>query len=144
MNKLKKKIISVEPLPNDNKKIEPTKIITTIIIIIIFSLIAFFVYIKLLPVINGVNINRIKGKRAFITTCNTKDYVIIAKDKTYSLSLTNDNCEPKYYEGTISIENRVITFNKKISGIIDDDYNIIINNNKFEVENGEWRVKKYA
>ena len=62
----------------------------------------------------ATNINKITGKKINITECNTKDYIIINKDKTYSMNLTNNNCISNYYEGTIIIKNNEIIFTKEI------------------------------
>lgn len=130
---LKKKIKVIESLPpEDNKKTSTGKIIATFITIFIFSILIFIGYKLLVPYFNAVDINKIVGKKINITKCNTKDYIIISKDKSYSLSLTNENCETKHYEGTITIKNNEINFNNNIKGIIDNNYNIIINNKLFE------------
>ncbi len=133
---LKNKIIKVDSLPPiEKKKTSPITILFTILTILIIIFVAYFSYIKLLPYIKATNINNIVGKKVFITECNTKDYIIINKDKTYSLGLTNNNCKTKHYEGTLTIKNNEIIFNKTIKGIIDSNYNIIINNNLFTIDN---------
>ena len=146
---LKKKIRIVSSLPpEEKKKMDISGIIIALVFLIVLGLVGYFIYNKLLPYINATDINKIKGKKVFITTCNTKDYVIINKDKSFTMSLTNDNCTTKYYEGNITIKYNQITFtsklkneeNKKevievINGAIDAEYNIIINNNIFEAEN---------
>lgn len=133
MVKLKNKIITINSLPTEEKKKIP---LSTIIIIFITTLLLFislyFIYIKLLPYVNAVDINKIAGKKTYITECNTKDYIIIGKDKSYSISITNNNCETKHYEGDITIKNNEIIFNDNLKGLIDNNYNIIINNNIFE------------
>lgn len=133
MVKLKNKIITINSLPTEEKKKIP---LSTIIIIFITTLLLFislyFIYIKLLPYANAVDINKITGKKTYITECNTKDYIIIGKDKSYSISITNNNCETKHYEGDITIKNNEIIFNDNLKGLIDNNYNIIINNNIFE------------
>lgn len=135
---LKKKIKVIESLPpEDNKKTSTGKIITTFITIIILGILILITYKILTPYLNAVNINKITGKKINITECNIKDYIIISPDKSYSLSLTNENCETKHYEGTIIIKNNEINFDKNIKGIIDNNYNIVINNKLFESEKNE-------
>ena len=138
MVKLKKKIKVIESLPpEDNKKISISKIIANIITIIIFGILIFVGYKLLTPYFNAVDINKILGKRININECNIKDYIIISSDKSYSLSLTNNSCETKHYEGTIIIKNNEINFDNNIKGIIDNNYNIIINNKLFESDKNE-------
>ena len=135
---LKNKIKIIESFPSDQKqKRSVSSIIFIILTIIILLSITYITYIKLLPYINAININNVVGKKTYNTTCNTKDYIIINKDKSYSMNLTNDNCESIYYEGNIKIKNNEIIFNKNLKGIIDSNYNIIINNNLFKNENNE-------
>lgn len=135
---LKKKIKVIESLPpEDNKKTSTGKIITTFITIIILGILILITYKILTPYLNAVNINKITGKKINITECNIKDYIIISPDKSYSLSLTNENCETKHYEGTIIIKNNEINFDNNIKGIIDNNYNIVINNKLFESEKNE-------
>ncbi len=135
---LKKKIKVIESLPpEDNKKKSTGKIITTFITIIILGILILITYKILTPYLNAVNINKITGKKINITECNIKDYIIISPDKSYSLSLTNENCETKHYEGTIIIKNNEINFDNNIKGIIDNNYNIVINNKLFESEKNE-------
>ena len=135
---LKKKIKVIDSLPpEDNKKKSTSKIIATFITIIILGILIFTGYKLLMPYFNAVDINKIIGKRINITKCNTKDYIIISQDKSYSLSLTNENCETKYYEGNLKIKNNEIIFENNIKGIIDNNYNIIINNNLFESDKNE-------
>lgn len=139
MKKLKRKIRIVNSLPEKNKK--KRSIISIIIYIIIFFIISLGIYIgynELIPYLLKTNINKITGKKTTITDCNTKDYIIINKDKSFTMSLTNINtCEQKYYNGDIIIKSNKIIFNKNITGIIDNNYNIIINNNVFESEKNE-------
>lgn len=138
MIKLKKKIKVVNSLPLEKKK--KTSIISvlfTILFISIFGLIIYFTYTKLTPYINAVDIKKVSGKKINITDCNTKDYIIINNDKSYSLLLTNENCIQKHYEGNVTIKNNTIIFNEKINGLIDNDYNIIINNNLFGSDKDE-------
>ena len=135
---LKKRIKTIDSLPKENKK----KISIINILITLISLITLFVLIVLLyknylPYINATDINKITGKKTYITECNTKDYIIIGKDKSYSISITNDNCETNHYEGNITIKNNEIIFTKDIKGIIDNNYNIIINNKIFESDKNE-------
>lgn len=135
---LKNKIKVIDSLPpNNKKKTSISTIITILILIIIITLLLYITYTQLLPYINAVNINKISGKKINITECNTKDYIIISNDKSYSLSLTNNNCETKYYEGTLKIKNNIIIFENNIKATIDNNYNIIINNNLFESDNNE-------
>lgn len=135
---LKRKIKVIDSLPPEEKKKTSVSTIITILVLIIIVIALFFIaYKNLLPYINAVNINKIVGKKINITECNTKDYIIISHDKSYSLSLTNENCETKHYEGTIIIKNNEINFDNNIKGIIDNNYNIIINNNLFESDKNE-------
>jgi len=138
MKKLKAKIKIIPSLPpthNETKKIN--KIIIKILIILIIIILLYITYLSITPYINSVNINEITGKKIHITNCNTKDYIIIGKDKSYSMKLTNNDCISKNYEGNIIIKNNEIIFNDNIKGIIDNNYNIIINNNIFERENND-------
>lgn len=138
MVKLKNKIVEIDSLPNyKKKKISFTKILFYIIVLLIFLTILYFSYIKLLPYINAIDINKITGKKINITECNTKDYIIINNDKTYSMNLTNNNCISNYYEGTIIIKNNEIIFTKEIKGLINSDNNIIIDNKIFKSDNNE-------
>lgn len=138
MVKLKNKIKVVESLPHeDNKHKTLNKIITIIIIVIILIITCYITYIKLLPYINATDINKIVGKKINISDCNIKDYIIIGKDKSYSMSITNSECKTNHYEGTITIKNNKVIFNDKITGLIDNNYNIIINNNIFESDKNE-------
>ena len=135
---LKNKIKVIDSLPpEEKKKTSVSTIITTLLLIIIIIALFFIAYKNLLPYINAVNINKIVGKKINITECNTKDYIIIGNDKSYSLSLTNKNCETKHYEGNLKIKNNEIIFENSIKGIIDNNYNIIINNNLFESDKNE-------
>lgn len=136
MAKLKNKIKIINSLPPEKKeKVSITSIIIILIIVIILLLTGYFVYQNILPYINATNINKIKGKKINITECNTKDYIIINEDRSYTMSLTNNNCEIKYYEGNITIINNEITFDKTLKGIIDSNYNIVINDSIFKNEN---------
>ena len=141
MTTLKSKIKVIPPLPNTiNKKNKLKKIIATIITIILITIISYITYIQLLPYINAINIKNIIGKKIYITDCNTKDYIIINSNKTYSLKITDNNCNQNTYEGTIIIKYNEITFKndtKNIIGLIDSNYNIIINNNKYESDKNE-------
>ena len=133
MTTLKSKIITVDSLPYvEKKKTNPLKIFIILVIILIITLVIYLIYNRLLPYINAVNINKITGKKTNITECNTKDYIIINKDKSYTMSLTDNNCNTNYYEGNITIKSNNIIFNDSITGKIDNNYNIIINNNIFE------------
>lgn len=141
---LKRKIKVIESLPpEDNKKNAASNLISIFIIIIILGILIFIGYKLLMPYFNAVDINKIIGKRINITKCNTKDYIIINQDKSYSLSLTNENCETKHYEGNLKIKNNEIIFENSIKGIIDNNYNIIINNNLFESEKWMKKLKRY-
>ena len=134
--KLKNKIKIIKSLPDEKKKqFSLSSFILVIIgIIVLFGLI-FLIYKYTIPYINAVNINKITGKKIIITECNTKDYIIINKDKSYTMSLTNKKCEIEYYEGNVTIINNIIIFNKTIKGTIDKDYNIIINESTFKSDN---------
>lgn len=138
MVKLKNKIKTVESLPpTTKKKIGIITILTYLIITLIILVLGYIIYINIFPFINAIDINDINGKKINITKCNTKDYVIIGKDKSYSLSITNDDCITKYYEGTVILKNNEIIFNKNLKGIVDKNYNIIINNSIFESDKNE-------
>jgi len=131
MRKLKKKIKIIESLPPSIKNKKNWSNILLIIPIILIITLSIYL---LLPYINAVNIDKILGKKIATTNCNTKDYIIINKDKTYSMELTDNKCNTNYYEGKLKIKNNQIIFNKNIKGIIDNNYNIKINNLKFERE----------
>ena len=138
MTTLKQKIKTVDSLPYvEKKKNNPIKIFIIIVIILLVTLVIYIIYTKLLPYINATNINKITGKKINITECNTKDYIIINKDKSYTMNITNDNCEKEYYEGNITIKNNNVIFSNDIIGKIDNNYNIIINNKIFESEKNE-------
>ena len=138
MVKFKKKIKIVNSLPDKEKrKVSISNVLITTIICVLIVLLGFILFKYLYPYVTSVNINNIVGKKTYINDCNLKDYVIIEKDKSFSMSLTNNKCKTKYYEGNIEIKGNNITFNKNITGIITSDYNIIINNNKFESEKNE-------
>lgn len=140
MTTLKSKIKTVDSLPYiEKKKTNTLKIIIILVIILLITLVIYLTYNELLPYFNAVNINKIVGKKTNITECNTKDYIIINKDKSYTMNITNDNCEKEYYEGNITIKSNNIIFNNNITGKIDNNYNIIINNKIFESEKNEWR-----
>lgn len=154
MTKLKRKIrtiASLPPSPEDKEK--KTNTIITFILIILLAIGGYFIYQKLSPYIFAVEVNKITGKKVNITKCNTKDYIIISKDKSYSMSLTNDSCKQEHFEGNLYTKNNTIIFEyeieketnkkdndiitKKITGLIDQNYNIIINDNLFEEEKNE-------
>lgn len=138
MTTLKSKIKIVDSLPYvEKKKTNPLKILIILVIILIITLVIYLTYNRLLSYINAVNINKIVGKKTNITECNTKDYIIINDDKSYTMSLTDNNCITNYYEGNLSIKSNTITFTKTIKGTIDNNYNIIINNNIFEDDKNE-------
>lgn len=138
MVKLKNKIITVYSLPPDEKKkISVSSILITLIIVLMLIITTFSIIKETIPYIHATKIENIAGKKTFITACNTKDYIIIGIDKSYSLSLTDGNCQTHYYEGTINIKDNKITFNENISGIIDNNFNIIIKNNLFESDENE-------
>lgn len=138
MTTLKSKIKTVDSLPYvEKKKTNPLKILIILVIILLITLVIYLTYNELLPYFNAVNINRIVGKKTNITECNTKDYIIINKDKSYTMNITNDNCDSEYYEGNITIKSNNIIFNNNITGKIDNNYNIIINNKIFESETDE-------
>lgn len=138
MTTLKSKIIRVDSLPYvEKKKTNSLKALIILVIILIITLVIYLIYNRLLPYINAVNINKITGKKTNITECNTKDYIIINKDKSYTMSLTDNNCNTNYYEGNITIKSNNIIFNDSITGKIDNNYNIIIDNNIFEDDKNE-------
>lgn len=138
MVRLKNKIKVIDSLPpEDTKKFSLNKIIIILTIIITCGMVIIVGYKLFIPYFNAVNINKIAGKKLYFTKCNTKDYIIISPDKSYSLSLTNENCETKHYEGTIIIKNNEINFDNNIKGIIDSNYNIIIKNKLFESDKNE-------
>ena len=129
MIKLKKNIVKIDSLPLDNKKNTPLKIIFFLFILFTISIISYIIYNKTISLTKTININDIKGKKIYLTDCNTKDYLIIGKDKSFSLSITDNNCNTNYYEGNIIIKKNIIYFTNGIEGTIDDNYNIIINGN---------------
>ena len=139
MATLKRKIKIINSLPPEKKE---KKSITTILILFIITLVIitlyYLIYSQLLPYIFSTDINKISGKKINITECNTKDYIIINKDKSYTMSITNEECIQTHYEGDVKIKNNQIIFNKNIKGLIDNNYNIIINNNIFESDKNEW------
>ena len=138
MTTLKSKIKVVDSLPYvEKKKTNPLKILIILVTMLLITLVIYLTYNELIPYINAVNINKIVGKKTNITECNTKDYIIINEDKSYTMSLTDNNCTTNYYEGNLSIKNNIITFTKTIKGTIDNNYNIIINNNIFEDDKNE-------
>ena len=138
MRTLKTKIKIVDSLPYvEKKKTNPLKILIILVTILLITLVIYLTYNELIPYINAVNINKIVGKKTNITECNTKDYIIINEDKSYTMSLTDNNCTTNYYEGNLSIKNNIITFTKTIKGTIDNNYNIIINNHIFEDDKNE-------
>lgn len=144
MTTLKKKIKIIDSLPPENKeKKSIISILIYITITLVILTIGYLIYTQLIPYIFATDINKITGKKTTITECNTKDYIIINKDKSYTMGLTNNDCEQQHFEGDIIIKNNEIIFNKSIKGKIDNNNNIIINNNLFESENNEWRNKKY-
>lgn len=138
MIKLKSKIKIIESLPPEEKKKTSITTIIFSMILIIILMISIYLGIKtVLPYINAIKVEKIIGKKTSITECNTKDYVIIEKDKQYTMNITDNNCITNYYEGNIIIKNNEIIFNKNIKGTIDNNYNIIINNNIFESDKNE-------
>lgn len=138
MTTLKSKIITVDSLPYvEKKKTNPLKILIILVIILLITLVIFLIYNRSLPYINAVNIDKITGKKTNITECNTKDYIIINKDKSYTMSLTDNNCNTNYYEGNITIKSNNVIFNNSITGKIDNNYNIMIDNKIFESDKNE-------
>ena len=142
MTTLKKKIKPIDSLPPLKKE---RKSITTILSYTIITLViltsCYFIYKELIPYIFATDINKITGKKINITECNTKDYIIINKDKSYTMKLTDTNCKQTNYEGDIKIKSNKIIFNKNITGLTDNNNNIIVNNNLFESDNNEWKNK---
>lgn len=136
MVQLKNKIKIINSMPSDKEK-KKSSIIPLIILIIILIGTSITFYQFGLPYIKAIKIDKVMGKKVCITECNTKDYIIINKDKSYSMNLTDKNCETNYFEGNLTIKNNEIFFNKNIVGIIDDNYNIIINNNLFKSDKNE-------
>lgn len=136
---LKNKIKLINSLPEDeNNKTSIINILIIIISIIIFVIFATFIIIKnVIPYLTATDIKNIIGKKVNITDCNTKDYIIINEDKSYTMSITNNKCEQSHYEGNIIIKKNEVIFNKNIKGIIDKKKNIIINNKVFESEKNE-------
>ena len=138
MTTLKKKIKMISSLPPEKKeKKSITTILLYVIIILIILTSCYFIYKELIPYIFKTDINKITGKKINITECNTKDYIIINKDKSYTMKLTDKNCNQTNYEGDIKIKSNKIIFNNTINGLIDNNNNIIINNNIFESDNNE-------
>jgi len=138
MGKLKRKIKIIDSLPQSKKeKFSIISFLYVMLFIILILIILYSSYIKLIPYINAIDINKISGKKINITECNTKDYIIINKDKSYSLLLTDKECNQKHYEGNVIIKKNIVVFNKNIEGLIDNNYNIVINNNVFESDKNE-------
>jgi len=135
MVKLKNKIIEVNTTTEQSKKTPIINILIYLVLLLILISIVFLVYNMAKPYINAVKIDKIKGRRIVITECNTRDYLIIEKDKAFSMSLTNEKCEKEYFDGEIIIKNNTIIFNETLTGTIDKDYNIIINNTIFKNNN---------
>ena len=135
---LKKKIKIINSLPDEKKKkVSIISILFITIISIILLVGGYYIYDYIFPYINSINVNKIAGKKVNYSKCNTKDYIIIEKDKSFTMSLTDINCKTEYFEGDLLIKNNQIIFNNKITGIINSDYNIIINNELFESEKNE-------
>ena len=134
MIKLKKNIVKIDSLPSDSKKNISLKIIFFLFILFTIAIISYIIYNKTISLTKTININDIKGKKIYLTDCNTKDYLIIGKDKSFSLNITDNNCNTNYYEGNIIIKKNIIYFTNGIEGTIDDNYNIIINGNIFKDE----------
>ena len=83
MIKLKKKIKIIDSLPPEKKKQKSIiSILTILIITLLFFASIYFIYNKIKPYILATNINNITGKKISINECNTKDYIIINKDKS--------------------------------------------------------------
>ena len=138
MTILKKKIKIINSLPPEKKERKSIiSILTVIIILLIILILIYFIYKKLTPYIFATDINNINGKKIYITECKTKDYIIINKDKSYTMLLTDNSCNQKHYEGSIIIKNNEILFNNNIKGLIDNKNNIIINNNIFVSDTNE-------
>ena len=134
MIKLKKNIVKIDSLPSDSKKNTPLKIIFFLFILFTIAIISYIIYNKTISLTKTIDINDIKGKKIYLTDCNTKDYLIIGKDKSFSLNITDNNCNTNYYEGNIIIKKNIIYFTNGIEGTIVDNYNIIINGNIFKDE----------
>ena len=138
MRKLKTKIKVINSLPKENSNDLPlSKLLKYLIFITILLIIIVIIYGKALPYLFSMDINKITRKKVNYTECNTKDYIIIGKDKTYSLSLTDDSCQTDYYEGSFYIKSNNIIFDNKMTGIIDNKYNITINDELFKDDTNE-------
>ncbi len=136
MTKIKKRIRVIPSLPPEEKeKVNIVNVLIVFIIIIGLALAGFIAYKKLLPYLNAVDVKKIAGKKVFLNECNIKDYVIISTDKSYTLSLTDNECNTKNYSGDVLIKDNKIYFNDSLYGLIDNNFNIIINNNIFKAEN---------
>ena len=103
MVKLKTKIVEVDSSFEEKKKTSIINLLISIIILLIILSVCYIIYTWAKPYINAVDIEKIAGRRIVITECNTKDYLIIGKDKAYSMSITNENCEKENYDGNIKL-----------------------------------------
>ena len=132
---LKTKIKVVDSLPPvEKKKFSIIKFLITLIVLLIIGIGIYFLFNSLIPYIKAVKIDKIEGKRIYHNECNTLDYITISPDKSFTMELYNDDCEKKYYEGDLIIKNNEIIFNDNIKGIIDSNYNIVIDSKLFEKE----------
>ena len=138
MSKLKKKIKVIDSLPQEKKEKKTIiPFIGVLLFITIILFIGYLIYTKYIPYIFATDIKKITGKKIYITNCNTKDYIIINKDKSYTMSLTNEDCIKNHYEGDIIIKYNEIYFTEQIKGYIDNNNNIIINKKIFESDKNE-------
>lgn len=148
MTTLKKKIKKIQSIPEKiEEKKSPLRFIFPCILTIFLVIGTISLYQYLLPFINAVDIKKIASKKVYFTDCNTKDFLIVSKDKSFAMRLTDSNCKTNDIEGNIIIKNNEIYFkyqtnnsnnkNKEIKGIIDSNYNILIDNKLFESEKNE-------
>ena len=135
MTTLKPKIKRINSLPPEIKEKKSfIDIFIPLVFIFVLLSIGYFIYNELLPYFNAIDIKKISGKKTYISKCNTKNYVIIGNDKTYSLEISDEECNTKNYEGNLKIKNNEIIFDNNMKGYIDNNYNIKINDKLFKSE----------
>lgn len=135
MVKLKNKIRVIDSLPPEKKnKFSILKLLGILIFLVCIFLSGLFAYKSITPYLNAIDIKYIVGKKVYLSECNTKDYVIIGKDKSYSMTITDEKCNIKNLDGDIVIKDNKVFFDKYLVGMIDNNYNIIINGNLFVTE----------
>ena len=135
MTTLKTKIKRINSLPPEIKEKKSfIDIFIPLVFIFVLLSIGYFLYKELLPYFNAIDIKKISGKKTYISECNTKNHVIIGNDKTYSLEISDEECNTKNYEGNLKIKNNEIIFDNNMKGYIDNNYNIKINDKLFKSE----------